>query len=135
MYVHEYKLKALHFCSFCQSYIEFHVFEINYAEGNESSSFLSDNKIMSSFSLMTYSKNSNLFFMELRFKCPIVSFLEELSFISARSLLASLIPSRDAYYLYHLDSVNQFKFLLNHPHTFDLKVSLIFFSVERNFIR
>lgn len=74
MHVHEYKLKTLHFCSFCQSYIEFHVFEINYAEGNESSSFLSDNKIMSSFAQMTYSKNSNLFFMELRFKCPVVSF-------------------------------------------------------------
>ena len=73
-------------------------FKINCAEGNESSSFVSNNNIMSRFLLMISSKNSNLFFLELMVKYPtilnvLLSLLEEFSFLSFRLILVSLIPS------------------------------------------
>ena len=54
------------------------------AEGNESLSFVSNNKTMSRFLLMTSSKNSNLFLIESMFKCPTISLLAELSCIFFR---------------------------------------------------
>ena len=53
-------------------------------EGNESLSFVSNNKTMSRFPLMTSSKNSNLFLMESMFKCPTISLFAEFSWIFFR---------------------------------------------------
>ena len=70
-------------------------FKINCVEGNESSSFVSENKIISRFLLMRSSKNSNLFLIELMLKCPTLSLLEEDSFISFRPILGPLTPLRE----------------------------------------
>ena len=59
-------------------------FKKNCAESNDLSSFVSDNEI----------KNSNLFFMEFMFKSPTIRFIEKFSFNYLRTILASMIHSR-----------------------------------------
>ena len=69
-------------------------FNVNCAEGKESSNFDSESRIMSRVLSMTCRKSSNLFRKELMFKCPTIILLGDFFFfIFFSPILASLNSS------------------------------------------
>ena len=68
-------------------------FNINCAEGNESSSFVSESRIISRFLLMINCKASDLFLKELIFKCHTILLLGEFSFINFSPIVAPINSS------------------------------------------
>ena len=96
------------------------ILKIKCAEGSESSSFVYDNKIMSRFLLIIFSKESNLLLIDLMFKCPtIFQFLQtNFSFIDS--------ISREVCY-YHFDSMNSINKLFFEPSTLSFRAIFKYF--------